>query len=128
MEENILKLLRRKKNISLTSIEINNFLGLNGVEEYNELEKTLNKLCREGKIYYSEKKKRYTPIENTNYVTGKLIVNSKGYGFVIVDSEDFPEDIYIKGINLMDGRNNDLVLVDIINRKANEGKITRNIN
>ena len=62
---------RDKKNTSLTSIEINDFLGLKGIDEYTELEKVLDKLCEEGKIYYSEKKKRYTPIENTNFKTGK---------------------------------------------------------
>ena len=55
MEEEILKILRNKKNTSLTSIEINDFLGLNSVEEYATLEKVLDKLCQEGKIYYSEK-------------------------------------------------------------------------
>ena len=43
------------------------YLKLNSVEEYSQLEKVLEKLCQEGKIYYSEKKKRYTPIENTNF-------------------------------------------------------------
>jgi len=38
MEQEILKLLNKKKNISLTSIEINDYLGLNGVEEYSNLE------------------------------------------------------------------------------------------
>lgn len=57
MEQEIIKLLDKKKNTSLTSIEINDYLGFNGVNEYSELEKVLNKLCQEGKIYYSEKKK-----------------------------------------------------------------------
>ena len=75
MELEILKLLKDKRNTSLTSIEINDYLKLNSVEEYSELERILEKLCQEGKIYYSEKKKRYTPIENTNFKTGRLLVN-----------------------------------------------------
>ena len=71
MEEAIIKLLKDKKNTSLSSIELNDMLGLSGVDEYADLEKTLDKLCQEGKIYYSEKKKRYTPIENTNFKTTK---------------------------------------------------------
>ena len=59
MEQEILKLLKDKKNTSLTSIEINDYLKLKTVEQYTELEKVLEKLCQEGKIYYSEKKKRY---------------------------------------------------------------------
>ena len=102
MEQEILKILNKKKNISLTSIEINDMLGLNSTNEYEELEKLLNKLCEEGKIYYSEKKKRYTPIENTNYKTGKILINPKGYGFVILDPSFDEPDIYVNKENLLD--------------------------
>ena len=125
MEENILKLLRDKKNTSLTSIEINDFLGLTGIDEYANLEKILDKLCQEGKIYYSEKKKRYTPIENTNFKTGKLLVNPKGYGFVILDESFNEDDIYIHGTNLEGARNNDIVVIEIINKNTREGRVVR---
>ena len=125
MEHEILKLLKDKKNTSLTSIEINDYLGLNTIEEYSELEKVLEKLMQEGKIYYSEKKRRYTPIENTNYKTGKLLVNSKGYGFVVLDKSFNEDDIYIHGSNLGDGRNNDIVIIEIINKGSREGKVIR---
>ena len=125
MEQEILKLLHKKKNTSLTSIEINDFLGLNSTNEYEELEKVLNKLCQEGKIYYSEKKKRYTPIENTNFKTGRLLVNPKGYGFVVLDPSFNEDDIYINKVNLLDGRNNDIVIVELINQNNREGKVIR---
>ena len=125
MENEILKLLKEKKNTSLTSIEINDYLGLNGIDEYADLEKVLDKLCLEGKIYYSEKKKRYTPIENTNFKTGKLLVNPKGYGFVILDESFQEDDIYISGKNLLDGRNNDTVVIEIINKNTREGRVIR---
>lgn len=125
MEQEILEILNNKKNTSLTSIEINDFLGLHSVEEYTNVENTLSKLCQEGKIYYSEKKKRYTIITNTNYKTGKLIVNPKGYGFVILDQSFSEDDVYINGNNLLDARNNDTVLIEIINKKTREGRIVR---
>ena len=125
MEEEILKLLKEKSNTSLTSIEINDFLKFTSVEEYEELEKVLTKLCQEGKIYYSEKKKRYTPIENTNFKTGRLIVNPKGYGFVILDESFNEDDIFISGANLLDGRNNDIVVVEMVNRGTREGRVIR---
>lgn len=125
MEQEILKLLKEKRNTSLTSIEINDYLKLNTVDEYSELERILNKLCQEGKIYYSEKKKRYTPIENTNYKTGRLLVNPKGYGFVILDSSFNEDDIYINGSNLLDARNNDIVIVEQINKGSREGRVVR---
>ena len=125
MEEEILKLLHQKKNTSLTSIEINDYLGLNSTNEYSNVEHVLNKLCEEGKIYYSEKKKRYTPIENTNFKTGRLLVNPKGYGFVVLDPSFNEDDVYINGINLMNARNNDIVIIEIINQKTREGKVVR---
>ena len=125
MEQEILKLLKDKRNTSLTSIEINDYLKLNTVEEYSELESILEKLCQEGKIYYSEKKRRYTPIENTNFKTGRLIVNPKGYGFVVLDPSFNEDDIYINGSNLLDARNNDIVIIEIINKGSREGKVVR---
>lgn len=56
MESKILEILSGK-NKSLTIMEINDLLGLHTIEEYQELEKTLNRLCMEAQIYYSEKKK-----------------------------------------------------------------------
>lgn len=125
MEQEILKLLHKKNNTSLTSIEINDYLGFHSALEYNELEKVLDKLCQEGKIYYSEKKKRYTPIENTNFKTGRLLVNPKGYGFVVLDPSFNEDDIYINKTNLLDGRNNDIVIIEIINKATREGKVVR---
>ena len=125
MEQEILRLLKEKKNTSLTSIEINDYLGLTSVSDYNELEKVLGELCQQGKIYYSEKKKRYTPIENTNFKTGRLLVNPKGYGFVVLDPNFNEDDVYIKGINLLDGRNNDIVVIEIIDKSTREGRVVR---
>ena len=125
MEKEILKLLHDKKNTSLTSIEINDFLGLKSVSELENLESVLARLCQEGRIYYSEKKKRYTPIENTCFKTGRLLVNPKGYGFVVLDESFNEDDVYINGINLLDARNNDIVLIELINQKTREGKIVR---
>ena len=125
MEQEILRILQNKKNTSLTSIEINDYLGFNSVEEYANIEKILNKLCQKGKIYYSEKKKRYTLIENTNFKTGKLIINPKGYGFVVLDQSFEEPDIYINKINLLDGRTNDIVIVEIINKTTREGRVVR---
>lgn len=123
MESKILEILSGK-NKSHTIMEINDLLGLHTIEEYQELEKTLNILCMEAQIYYSEKKKRYTLFSNTNYMKGKLIVNPKGYGFVILDDND-REDIFINSRNMLDAKSNDIVLVEYINKHNKEGKVTK---
>lgn len=125
MEKEILEILRNKKNTSLTIMEINDFLGLKTVEEYQELDKELDKLCSAGKIYYSDKKKRYTPIENTSFKVGKLMVNPKGYGFVILDDIFNSQDVFVRGNNLLDARNNDIVMLEIISKTNNEGKVIK---
>ncbi len=123
MESKILEILSGK-NKSLTIMEINDLLGLHTIEEYQELEKTLNRLCMEAQIYYSDKKKRYTLFSNTNYMKGRLIVNPKGYGFVILDDND-REDIFINSRNMLDAKSNDIVLVEYINKHNKEGKVTK---
>ncbi len=125
MKERILKILHSKKNMSLTGIEINDLLGFKTTQEYSELENELNKLVTEGKLYYSEKKKRYTPIENTNYKTGKILINPKGYGFVILDEIFNEPDVFINKINLEDARNNDIVLIELTSVHAKEGRVVR---
>ena len=123
MEKEIIKILEEKGNISLTSMEINDKLGLTTVEEYQNLESILDKLCKEGTIYYSEKKKRYTLFKNTNFIKGKLIMNPKGYGFVDID--DSKDDIFIANNNLEGASNNDIVIVEYLNKHSNEGKVVK---
>lgn len=53
-----------------------------------------------------------------------MIVNPKGYGFVILDDND-REDIFINSRNMLDAKSNDIVLVEYINKHNREGKITK---
>ncbi len=123
MEKEIIKILEDKGNTSLTSMEINDKLGLTTVEEYQNLESILDKLCKDGLIYYSDKKKRYTLFKNTNFIKGKLIMNPKGYGFVDID--DSKDDIFISSNNLEGATNNDIVIVEYLNKHSNEGKVVK---
>ena len=119
------KILRDKKNTSLTSIEINDYLDYTSVEDFENLQHTLNKLCQEGKIYYSEKKKRYLLLKNSHLIKGKLLMNPKGFGFVEIDKNT--KDVYISEENIKDARNNDIVLIELINKSKErpEGKVIK---
>ena len=123
MEKEIIKILEEKGNTSLSSMEINDKLGLTSVEDYQNLESVLDKLCKDGIIYYSDKKKRYTLFKNTNFIKGKLLVNPKGYGFVNIDNSN--EDIFIASNNLEGASNNDIVIVEYLNKHTNEGKVIK---
>ena len=123
MKDKILKCLNSKKNLSLTIIEINDLLKLQTAEELRELNDVLDEMCKDGDIYYSEKKKRYTLLENTNYLKGSIIINAKGYGFVVIG--DGRDDVYIKASNLLDARDNDIVLIEVVDKRNNEGKVIK---
>ncbi len=122
MEEDIIELLSNEDTPAMSSIEINDALKLETIEEYKELEKVLERMTREGILYYSEKKKRYLLLENSHLVKGKLIINPKGYGFVEIG--EGKKDIYINSDNLAGARNGDTVLITLIGDKT-EGQIIK---
>ena len=55
MQEEIINILNNKDK-SYTITEINDLLGLTTIEEYQTLQNTLEDLCSNGIVYYSEKK------------------------------------------------------------------------
>ena len=122
MEENIIEILSNIDKPAMSSIEINDKLGLQTIDDYKKLEHVLEDMTREGILYYSEKKKRYLLLKNSHLISGKLIVNPKGYGFVVIG--DGKKDIYINKDNLNNARNNDTVLIELIGDKT-EGRIVK---
>lgn len=126
MKDKIVSLLNDKNNPSLSLMEINDKLGLTTAFQLKELEELLSNMAEdiEGPIYYSEKKKTYTLLENTNFLKGKLELNGKGgYGFVIV--KDREDDVYISKSNIHGAGNGDIVLINILDKEKNEGEIAK---
>lgn len=90
-------------------IEINDLLGLKTSDELRELQETLNGLVDEYLVFYT-KKGKYILLDNCpGLKIGKLSVNKKGFGFVILDRED---DLYIAEKNMNDAVDGDVVLVE----------------
>lgn len=115
MREDILKILKNSE-VPMTELEIQS--ELSGI--------TLDKLCEElrtlekcGDVYVT-KKGKYTLYEKTHLKVGKLSVNKKGFGFVILQNEP---DIHIKKENMNGAIHNDLVAAEYISEE--EGKIVR---
>ena len=114
MRDEILDLLKRVEN-PLTEIEIQDKLNV-----------SLDKLCEELRILekcgdvYVTKKGKYTLYENTHLKVGKLSVNKKGFGFVILSGEP---DVHIKAENMNGAIHNDLVACEYISPE--EGRIVR---
>lgn len=105
------------------AIEINDMLELTSAEEYRELEECLEELVQEF-VLYRTKKDRYILIQNCpNFKMGRLTVNKKGYGFVILEKED---DLYIASDNLNGAIHDDFVLAEIIrNGVKKEGRVLK---
>jgi len=122
MKEEIIKVLENIHEAK-EAIEINDLLGLTTAEEYRELVNALEELVTECMIYKS-KKEKYILLKNCpSMKLGRLTVNKKGYGFVILEKE---EDLYIASDNLNGAIHDDVVLAEMIrNGVKKEGKVLK---
>ncbi len=122
MKEQIINILKDIHEAK-TLIEINDMLNLHTVEEYQQLSKVINDLAEEY-ILFKTKKDKYILMSNCpGLKVGKLAINKKGFGFLILEKED---DIYISSNNLNDAIHNDLVLVEIIKKGLKpEGRVIK---
>lgn len=122
MEQDIIKILSNNDRPAMGAIEINDALGFTSIEDYKILEAKLEEMASKGILYYSEKKKRYLLLKNSHLIKGKLLMNSKGFGFVEIG--DGKKDIYIARDHLGEARNLDIVLIELIGDKT-EGRIVK---
>ena len=124
MREEIIELLGKEKR-ALSATEICDKLNLNTAGELKKLLDNL-RILEEGYIVYRSNKDKYMLFENSHLLKGRLSVNKKGFGFVIVDGRD--EDIYIDAKNMNGALNNDLVVVEELkgqNGKKTEGRVVK---
>ena len=124
MREEIIELLGKEKK-ALSASEICDKLNLNTAGELKKLLDDL-RILEEGYTVYRSNKDKYMLFENSHLLKGRLSVNKKGFGFVIVDGRD--EDIYIDSKNMNGALNNDLVVVEELkgqNGKKTEGRVVK---
>ena len=93
-------------------------------EEKEELPKILIELQKNLKIRVTNKGK-YEKWNDNSQKVGTLIVNPKGFGFVVIEGES--EDYYISKNNMNNAINGDIVVISIINEEKHEAVI-RHIN
>lgn len=125
MKEIILDKLR--DNTSLTIMELNDLLGLTTIDEYKSLQNTLDEMVSDGILYYSDKKKKYLLLENSHLVKGTLLLNEKGFGFIIINKDT--KDVYVNEKNINGAQDGDLVLFEYLNKDKErpEGRIIKTI-
>ena len=109
MKEQILDVLKDIHEAK-TLIEINDLLKLTTVDDYQELQKNMEELVNNF-LVFKTKKDKYLLMKNCpGLKIGKLSVNKKGFGFLLLDKED---DIYIAKDDMNGAINDDTVLVEV---------------
>lgn len=122
MREEVLKVLDNvyeAKDIN----EILDMLGYKTARDLQDLMAVLTEL-EEEYVIYKTKKDKYLLMKNCpGLKIGKLTVNKKGFGFVILEKED---DLYIANDNLNGAIHDDLVMAEVIrNGVKKEGRILK---
>lgn len=123
MKNRILNILK-EENRAYSAIELKDILGLNTTEEITIMMNTLNELESDLTIYHTNKDK-YIDFEYSHLKKGKLDLNDKGYGFVVLKDEP---DIYIDAKNINHATDGDLVIAEVISKTSGakkEGRILR---
>ena len=122
MKEKVLEILKNETKAK-SVMEINNQLGLNSVEEIQELERNLEELTKDG-IIHESKKHEFLLMSNTKTLKcGVISINRNGNGFVDVPGEP---DIFIKSEFLHGAINGDFVEVDFVtNNGEREARVIK---
>lgn len=122
MKEKIIELLSNKDTQTLDFIQIKDMLNLESEEEIRDLVYLLDEMVKDAILYRSNKDK-YLLFENSHLIKGKLQLKEKGFGFIL--DTGLEKDIFISKDNINNAMDQDIVIVDIIDKARNEGKIIR---
>ena len=122
MKDKIIDKLQDEKR-ALEVIDIYNLLGLDTVDELNDVKNELEEMESQGLIFKTNKGK-YILFENCPGVfCGTLQINRKGFGFVVIPKDD---DLYIPFENLNGAVNGDFVVCEVTKKAIKpEGRIIK---
>ncbi len=102
--------------------EIKENLKITTVEQTKQLIEEIDKLEKEAIIYITRKNK-YMLIEHSHLKIGRLMVNKKGFGFVLMDEGD---DVYISEKNMNQAIHGDLVAIEVTRQNVKvEGRVIK---
>jgi ribonuclease R len=118
MKEQILEILNKTKQ-PLNETKILEKLKLRTSDELKEVCDTLREMEQNGEVYRT-KNGGYTLFKYTHFKVGRLSVNKKGFGFVLLENEP---DIHIDESNINGAIHNDLVAVEKVNKE--EGRVIK---
>ncbi len=121
MRENLLHYLK-EKSVAASFDEIKEILNISSTEQVKQLLKEIDLLEKE-MVVYRTRKNKYMLLENSHLKIGRLMVNKKGFGFVIMDEGD---DIYVSEKNMNQAIHGDLVAVEVTRQNVKvEGQVIK---
>jgi ribonuclease R len=128
IKDKIVDYMESEDYIPMKREEISKRLGI-GKEGKDELYRILSEMEDEGRIYRNRKDKYGLP-ENMNLAVGRLIVNQRGYGFLVPDNKtEEITDVFISPRDLNGAMNGDRVIAKILlssgDGKKREGEIRK---
>lgn len=122
MKDKIFDVLKDQTR-ALPAIDIYNLLNLDTSEELNELCLELEEMQQNGEIFKTNKDKYILFSNCPGVFCGKISINKKGYGFVILPLQD---DLYIPQDNINGAINGDMVICEISKKGIKpEGRVVR---
>lgn len=123
MREQLLEFLNTQYD-AMDIISINDAMGLTTADELKKLQQIINELIDDMEIYETKKKKYILYDKLPNFRKGKMQVNKKGFGFLVLENED---DIHIGPNNLNYALDGDIALVEITskNDQRPEGRVIK---
>ena len=124
IKETLLSFMREEAYRPMDIQELVSVFDINP-DEYKSFKKVLRTMEKEGLIVRTKKDKFGVP-ERLGLISGKLEVHSKGYGFLIPETEG-EKDVFVPSSSMNGAMNGDKVLVQItredINGKKREGEV-----
>ena len=122
MKDKIFDVLKDQTR-ALPAIDIYNLLNLDTSEELNDLCLELEEMQQNGEIFKTNKDKYILFSNCPGVFCGKISINKKGYGFVILPLQD---DLYIPQDNINGAINGDMVICEISKKGIKpEGRVVR---
>ncbi|MEJ8778789.1 ribonuclease R [Pseudogracilibacillus sp. ICA-222130] len=117
LKEEILQYFKESGTKPLSVQELEEIFGMQDVEDFKTLVKTLNELELEGSLIRTRKNRFGLPAK-MNLIAGKIEMNRKGFAFLIPDDEK-EKDVYIHASDLNSAMHQDKVIVRI-EKKSNK--------
>lgn len=124
--EQLLEYMREDSYKPLTITELEEVFELKDSSEFKEFVKTINYMEDEGLIIRTRTNRFGVP-ERMNLIKGRILMNAKGFAFVIPETEGL-DDIYISQNDMNSAMNGDTVLVRLHHKSSGtrpEGVVVR---